>query len=94
VHGGAVRHSILGQGVVVDRGAVIEHSIILDNTTVGRNARIRRAIVDRFNVIEPETVIGWEREHDLAAGIMLDSSGIPVLPRGTTRVRGSIPALR
>ena len=94
VRGGAVRHSILGQGVVVDRGAVIEHSIILDNTTVGRNARIRRAIVDRFNVIEPETVIGWERDRDAAAGIIPDSSGIPVLPRGTTRVRGSIPALR
>jgi glucose-1-phosphate adenylyltransferase len=86
IRGGTVRHSILGQGVVIDAGAVVEDSIVMDNTTIGRGARIRRAIVDRFNDIEPETLIGWDRERDLAAGI-LDSSGIAVLPRGTTRVR-------
>ncbi len=94
IRGGTVRHSILGQGVMIEPGAVIEDSIILDNTVVGRKARIRCAIVDRFNVIEPETAIGWDRDRDMAAGIIPDSSGIPVLPRGTTRVRGSIPALR
>jgi glucose-1-phosphate adenylyltransferase len=93
IRGATVRHSILGQGVVVERGATVEDSIILDNTTVGQGARIRRAIIDRFNVIEPETLIGWDRERDLRAGI-LDSSGIAVLPRGTTRVRGSTPVLR
>ncbi len=93
IRGGTARRSIFGRGVMVEPGAMIEDSIIMDNTTVGRGARIRRAIVDRFNVIEPKTAIGWDKERDLAAGI-LDSSGIPVLPRGTTRVRGSMPVLR
>jgi len=93
IRGGTVRHSILGQGVVIEPDAVVEDSIILDNTIVGRGARIRRAIIDRFNVIEAETAIGWDRERDLAAGI-LDASGIAVLPRGTTRVRGAVSALR
>jgi glucose-1-phosphate adenylyltransferase len=93
IRGGTVRHSILGQGVLLDRDAVVEDSIIMDNTTVGRGARIRRAIVDRFNVIPPEALIGWDRERDLAAGI-LDASGIAVLPRGATRVRGTTPVPR
>ncbi len=93
IRGGTVRHSILGQGVVIERGAVVEDSIIMDNTTVGRGARLRRAIIDRFNVIEPETLIGWDAERDLQSGI-LDASGIAVVPRGTTRVRGSAPVLR
>jgi glucose-1-phosphate adenylyltransferase len=93
VRGGAIRQSILGQGVMIESGAEIEGSIIMDNTVVGRNARIRRTIIDRFNVIEPETVLGWEPERDLEAGIV-DSSGIVVLSRGKTRVRGTEPALR
>ncbi len=90
IRGGTVRHSILGQGVVVEAGAVVEDCIILDNTVVGRGARLRRAIVDRFNVIESETMIGWDPERDLQAGL-LDASGIAVVPRGATRVRGGTP---
>ncbi len=90
IRGGTVRHSILGQGVVIERGAVVEDSIILDNTVVGQGARLRRTIVDRFNVIESETVIGHDPERDLRAGI-LDASGIAVVPRGATRVRGGTP---
>ncbi len=90
IRGGTVRHSILGQGVVIERGAVVEDSIILDNTLVGQGARLRRTIVDRFNVIESETVIGHDPERDLRAGI-LDASGIAVVPRGATRVRGGTP---
>lgn len=90
IRGGTVRHSILGQCVVIEEGAVVENSVILDNTTVGRGARIRRAIIDRFNVIAPETEIGWNPEQDLRAGL-LDASGIAVVARGTTRVRGGAP---
>jgi len=93
IRGGTVRHSILGQGVVIERGAVIEDSIIMDNTTVGSGTRIRRAIVDRFNVIEPETLIGWDPDREPAIGVR-DPSGITVVPRGATRVRGSTPAPR
>ncbi len=90
IRGGTVRHSVLGQGVVIERGAVVEDSIIMDNTAVGRGARIRRAIVDRFNVIEDNARIGWDRDQDLQAGL-LDPSGIAVVPRGATRVRGGAP---
>ncbi|HEX9244923.1 MAG TPA: glucose-1-phosphate adenylyltransferase [bacterium] len=90
IHGGTVRHSILGRGVRVERGVTIEHSIIMDNTIVGRGAGIRRAIVDRFNVIEPGAVIGEGAEAPPENGIV-DPSGITVLARGATRVRGATP---
>ncbi len=90
IHGATVRHSILGRGVVVEQGAVVEDSIIMDNTVVGPNARVRRAIVDRFNVIEPGTAIGEGAEH-LPDHAVLDPSGITVLARGATRVRGAVP---
>ncbi len=92
IRGGSVRRSILGQGVIVEAGATVEDSIVMDNTIVGRNARIRRAIIDRFNSIEPDAVLGWDRERDLAAGV-LDSSGIAIIGRGATRVRGTQPTL-
>ena len=94
IAGGTVRRSILGQGVVVERGAVVEDSIIMDNTVVGSGARIRRAIVDRFNVIESERTIGWDRARDLEGGLLDLPSGIAVVPRGTTRVRGAVPVAR
>lgn len=93
IRGGTVRHSVLGRGVTVEPGAVVEDSIVMDNTLIGRDSRVRRAIIDRFNVLEPGSVIGWDLERDQAAGIR-DPSGIAVLPRGTRRVRDVEGALR
>lgn len=94
IAGGTVRHSILGQGVLIERGAVVEDSVIMDNTIVGSGARIRRAIIDRFNLIAQEQTIGWDRTADLAAGLLDLPSGIAVLPRGATRVRGAVAVAR
>ena len=92
IRGGTVRHSILGQGVLIEADAVVVDSIIMDNTIVGPRARIDRAIVDRFNIVEAGTTIGKDADPTPYGGI-LDPSGIVVVPRGATRVRGSIPVL-
>ena len=90
ISGGTVRRSILGRGVVIERGATIEDSIIMDNTLVGRHSRIRRTIIDRFNVIPSGAVIGEAAEPPENA--VVDPSGITIVARGTTRVRGAAPA--
>ena len=55
-----IRNSILGRSVWVNEGAVIEDSIVMDHTTVGKGARLRRAIVDRFNIIPADAEIGLD----------------------------------
>ncbi len=79
-----IRNSILGRGVWVNEGALIEDSIIMDHTTVGKGARIRRAIVDRFNMIPADAEIGVDPAAD-ARQWHVDASGIVVLPRGGRR---------
>ncbi len=80
----AIRRSILGRGVRVGKGALIEESVVMDHTTVGEGARLRRVIMDRYNVIPDHAEIGMDPARD-AQRYKVDPSGIVVLPRGTTR---------
>lgn len=62
--GGLVRQSVLGRHVRVHAGAFVEDSIIFDNCDIGRRCRIRRAILDKNLRVQPDTVIGYDRESD------------------------------
>jgi glucose-1-phosphate adenylyltransferase len=79
-----VRNSILGRSVWVNEGAVIEDSIIMDHTTVGKGARVRRAIIDRYNIVPSDTEIGYDAEEDRRR-YHVDRAGIVVVPRGGRR---------
>jgi glucose-1-phosphate adenylyltransferase len=79
-----IRNSILGRSVWVNEGAVIEDSIIMDHTTVGKGAHLRRAIVDRFNIIPADTEIGVDSAADRRRH-HVDPSGLVVVPRGGRR---------
>jgi glucose-1-phosphate adenylyltransferase len=79
-----IRNSILGRGVWVNEGAVIEDSIIMDHTTVGKGAHVRRAIVDRYNIVQAGAEIGLDPAADRRR-YHLDPSGIVVLSRGGRR---------
>ena len=80
-----VRNSILGRGVSVDEGAVIEDSIVMDFTVVGKGAHLRRAIVDRFNVITPAQQAGVDPVEDRRRYHVDPSTGLVVIPRGGRR---------
>jgi len=79
-----IRNSILGRSVWVNEGAVIEDSIVMDHTTVGKGARLKRAIVDRFNIIPADSEIGVDPTMDRRRH-HVDPSGIVVVPRGGRR---------
>ena len=68
----------------VNEGAVIEDSIIMDHTTVGKGAHIRRAVVDRFNIVAAGSEIGLDPDADRRRW-HVDGSGIVVMPRGGRR---------
>jgi glucose-1-phosphate adenylyltransferase len=76
-----VRNSILGRGVQVDEGCLVEDSIVMDGTRLEKGVRLRRAIVDRFNLLPRGTTIGENAEED-ARRFHVDRSGIVVIPRG------------
>lgn len=79
--GGTVRRSILGPRCKVNSYSLIEDSILFENVTVGRHVKIRRAIIDKNNVIPDGTQIGYNRENDLSRGYTVTDSGIVVVPR-------------
>jgi glucose-1-phosphate adenylyltransferase len=79
-----IRNSILGRSVWVNEGAVIEDSIVMDHTSVGKGARLRRAIIDRFNIIPADAEIGYDPAADRHR-YHVDASGLVVVPRGGRR---------
>lgn len=79
LNGAAVRNSIVRREVVLEPDVELDECIIMDYVRIQRGARLRRVIVDRYNVIAPGTQIGWNRAAD-AARYFVSSSGITVLP--------------
>lgn len=81
VIGAEVRRSVIGRAVRIEDGASIDECVIMDGTIVGSKARLRRAIIDRFNVIPQGTEIGYDPSADRRR-YPSAKSGIVVLPRG------------
>lgn len=79
-----IRNSLLGRNVWVNEGALIEDSIVMDHTTVGKGARLRRSIVDRYNIIAADAEIGVDPAADRER-YHVDPSGLVVIPRGGRR---------
>jgi len=79
-----VRNSILGRGVHVAEGCVVEDSIVMDGTRLEKGVRLRRAIVDRFNIVPADAEIGLDPAADRQRW-HVDPSGLVVVPRGGRR---------
>lgn len=57
VSGGRIVRSVIGRDTRIEEGAEIVDSIVMDHCRIGAGARIHRAIVDRYNFIEPGETI-------------------------------------
>ena len=57
VSGGRIVRSVIGRDTRIEEGAEIVDSIVMDHCRIGAGARIHRAIVDRYNFIEPDETI-------------------------------------
>lgn len=76
-----IRRSVIGRNVRIEPGARIDECIVLDGTVIGAKSRLRRVIVDRFNVIPAATEIGDDAREDRQR-YQVTKSGLVVLPRG------------
>ncbi|HLU76852.1 MAG TPA: glucose-1-phosphate adenylyltransferase [Burkholderiales bacterium] len=74
-----LRNSVIRREVSIGDGAVVEDSIIMDYCVIAEGAHIRRAIIDRHNIIGANERIGFDREAD-AARFHVTESGLVVVP--------------
>jgi len=80
ISGGHIDRSILSPRVRINSYATVAESILFDEVDIGRRCRIRRAIIDKGVHVPPDTVIGYDPDHDRARGITLSEEGIAVVP--------------
>jgi glucose-1-phosphate adenylyltransferase len=81
ISGSTVHNCVVGRNVRIHSYSQIEDTVIMDWVEIGRGCKIRRAIIDKSNVIPPGTEIGYDlakdREHHFVS-----ESGIVVIGRG------------
>jgi len=78
IGGGTVRNSVLSCNVLVRSWAQVDESVIMGHVEVGRHCKIKKAIIDKHNVIPFHTEIGINP--------MADKEKFTVTPRGIVAV--------
>jgi glucose-1-phosphate adenylyltransferase len=81
ISGGTVRSSVLSYNVTVRSWAEVDESVIMDNVEIGRYCRIKKAIIDKHNIIPPGTQIGIDPQEDRKR-FEVTERGIVVVPKG------------
>jgi glucose-1-phosphate adenylyltransferase len=81
ISGGIVRSSVLSYNVTVRSWAEVDESVIMDDVEIGRYCRIKKAIIDKHNIIPPYTQIGIDPQEDRKR-FEVTPRGIVVVPKG------------
>ncbi len=81
INNARVSNSVLRREVVLEPDVELDHCIISDYVHIKRGARLRRVIVDQYNVIEAGAQIGFDLATD-AARYTVAPGGIVVVPMG------------
>ncbi len=81
---GVVRNSVLAYNVIVRSWATVDESVIMDGVVIGRHCKIKKAIIDKENVIPPNTEIGYNPSED-RKNFSVTSRGIVAVPKGYFR---------
>lgn len=64
ISGATVTDSVISSDVYIHSYSTVHNSVILSEVDIGEHCRIRNAIIDKHNVLEKGTVIGYDREED------------------------------
>lgn len=78
---GVVRNSVLSYNVVVRSWSTVEESVVMDGVVVGRHCKIKKAIIDKDNLIPAHTEIGYNPAQDRKR-FTVTPRGIVVIPKG------------
>ena len=81
VHQASIRNTIIRREVIIEDDVEIEDCVIQDYVWIKRGARLRKAIIGGYNVIEAGAKIGYDRELD-SRRYHVTASGITVVGPG------------
>ncbi|MPZ77500.1 MAG: glucose-1-phosphate adenylyltransferase [Deltaproteobacteria bacterium] len=81
ISGSLVQSCVVGRNVRVHSYSRIEDCVIMDWVEIGRGCKIRRAIIDKSNVIPSGTQIGYDTASDRER-YFVSQAGIVVVARG------------
>ena len=90
VLGSIVHRSVLSRNCIIHAGAVLEECIVGQGVVVGENCKLRRVILDAYNVVPPNTVIGYNRDIDAERYHLDGDSGIVVLSMPKIQLRKNL----
>jgi glucose-1-phosphate adenylyltransferase len=82
ISGGVVKNSILSYNVTVRSWSEVRETVIMSDVEIGRHCRIMKAIIDKNNIIPPNTEIGYDPENDRKR-FTVTPRGIVVVAKGT-----------
>ncbi|MBE9580464.1 MAG: glucose-1-phosphate adenylyltransferase [Proteobacteria bacterium] len=82
ISGGVVKNSVLSYNVTVRSYSEVRESVIMSDVEIGRHCRIMKAIIDKRNIIPPNTEIGYDPEEDRKR-FTVTPRGIVVVAQGT-----------
>jgi glucose-1-phosphate adenylyltransferase len=85
---GIVRNCVLSFNVTVRSWATVDESVILDGVEIGRHCKIKKAIIDKDNVIPPHTEIGYNPKKDRER-FTVTERGIVVVSKGCFKEQSS-----
>ena len=80
ISGGRIHRCVLSPSVRINSFCHVEESILMEGVTVGRHCRIRRAIIDKYVNIPPDTKIGYDLDKDRKR-FHVTESGIVVISK-------------
>jgi glucose-1-phosphate adenylyltransferase len=73
---GIVRNSVISYYVFIQSWTTVEESVIMDDVVVERHCKIKKAIIDKHNVIPSNTEIGYNPKKDRAQGNCSGAKGV------------------
>lgn len=81
VNNASIKNSILRREVMIEPDVELEECIIMDYVRVCKGSKLRRVIVDRYNIIRSNTIIGFNPRDDKQRYYVSDA-GVVVVPKG------------
>jgi glucose-1-phosphate adenylyltransferase len=81
VNSAKIQNSILRREVVIEQGVELRDCIVMDYARICKGSKLQRVIVDRHNIIHPNTVIGYDTHSD-SRHYHVTEGGVVVVPKG------------